>query len=70
MKIKFDPDQPHQIAAIAAVVDLFDSQPKLAPESKPVKGADSLAETVICRDDAMSDETALNLSFRYNLKVL
>ena len=46
MRLKFDPDQPHQIAAIAAVVDLFDGQPKLAPESKPVKGADSLAETV------------------------
>ena len=25
---------------------------------------------VICRDDAMSDEIALNLSLRYNLKVL
>ena len=46
MKLKFDSDQPHQLAAIAAVVDLFDCQPKLAPESKPVKGADALAETV------------------------
>ena len=46
MKLKFDPDQPHQLAAIAAVVDLFDGQPKLAPESKPVKGAAPLAETV------------------------
>ena len=46
MRLKFDPDQPHQLAAIAAVVDLFDGQPKLAPESKPVKGAGSLAETV------------------------
>ena len=28
------------------------------------------SETVICRDDAMSDETTLNLSFCHNLKVL
>ena len=46
MRLKFDPDQQHQLAAIAAVVDLFDGQPKLAPESKPVKGAAPLAETV------------------------
>lgn len=32
MKLQFDPDQPHQRDAIAAVVDLFDGQPTGAPE--------------------------------------
>ena len=36
----------------------------------PRKPIAEKGETVICRDDAMSDETALNLSFHYNLKVL
>ena len=36
----------------------------------PRKPIAEKGETVICRDDAMSDEIALNLSFHYNLKVL
>ena len=36
----------------------------------PRKTIAEKGETVICRDDAMSDEIALNLSFHYNLKVL
>ena len=36
----------------------------------PRKSIAEKGETVICRDDAMSDEIALNLSFHYNLKVL
>jgi len=32
MKLQFDPNQPHQRDAVAAVVDLFDGQPLGAPE--------------------------------------
>ncbi|MEW6074196.1 MAG: DEAD/DEAH box helicase family protein [Planctomycetota bacterium] len=32
MKLQFDPNQGFQLAAVAAVIDLFDSQPQGAPE--------------------------------------
>ncbi len=32
MKLQFDPDQPFQLAAVAAVTDLFDGQPQGPPE--------------------------------------
>jgi type III restriction enzyme len=32
MKLQFDPNQPYQRDAVAAVVDLFDGQPQGTPE--------------------------------------
>jgi type III restriction enzyme len=32
VKLQFDPNQPFQLAAVAAVTDLFDGQPQGAPE--------------------------------------
>src|SRR5215510_13949831 len=32
MKLQFDPNQPYQLDAVAAVTDLFDGQPQGAPE--------------------------------------
>jgi hypothetical protein len=33
MKLQFDPNQPYQLDAVAAVTDLFDGQPQGAPDS-------------------------------------
>jgi type III restriction enzyme len=37
MKIQFDPGQPFQEEAVAAVTDLFDGQPEGAPEYAVIK---------------------------------
>lgn len=37
MKLQFDGNQPFQIAAVKAVIDLFDGQPRSEPTSSPVR---------------------------------
>jgi type III restriction enzyme len=38
MKFQFDPDQPHQRAAVDAIVDLFDGQPRAEPLFSIIRG--------------------------------
>jgi type III restriction enzyme len=38
MKLQFDANQPYQHDAINAVVDLFDGQPRGAPEFSVIRG--------------------------------
>jgi len=40
MKLQFDPDQPFQLDAVAAVADLFDGQPQSAPEYSVIRMGD------------------------------
>ena len=40
MKLQFDPNQPHQLDAVAAVMDLFDGQPQGAPEYAVINTGD------------------------------
>ena len=40
MKLHFDPNQQFQLDAIAATVDLFDSQPQSAPSMTPINMGD------------------------------
>jgi len=40
MKLQFDANQPHQLAAIAAITDLFDGQPQGAPEYSVIQMGD------------------------------
>jgi type III restriction enzyme len=43
MKLQFDPNQPYQLDAVAAVTDLFDGQPQGAPEYAVIR-AENLGE--------------------------
>jgi restriction endonuclease len=40
MKLQFDPNQPYQLDAVAAVMDLFDGQPQDAPEYAVIRAED------------------------------
>jgi type III restriction enzyme len=40
MKLQFDPNQPYQLDAVAAVTDLFDGQPQGAPEYAVIHAED------------------------------
>src|SRR3989442_4447512 len=40
MKLQFDPNQPYQLDAVAAVTDLFDGQPQEAPEYAVIHAED------------------------------
>jgi type III restriction enzyme len=37
MKLQFDGNQPFQLAAVQAIVDLFDGQPRSEPTSSPLR---------------------------------
>ena len=40
MKLHFDPNQPFQLDAVAAIVDLFEGQPQSAPSMTPINVGD------------------------------